>query len=103
LLAGSEQLEEAEQLLRECLAAQRETSGPFHAETLSTLTSLGEVMRRRGRLEEAEELLGPAYVAASDQLGATSALVRPLARLFAAVLRERGQADEALAIETATR
>ena len=77
------ELREADELMREVLAARRRAFGDAHAETLMVSAALGLNVARMGRLEEAEHVVRGALGAH----GAGNALAVRAARSVLASVR----------------
>jgi tetratricopeptide (TPR) repeat protein len=78
------QLQEAEELERATLAAQRRVLGDDHDDTILTMSNLAVILQRRGRAAEAELLATEAVERCSRTLG-------PSHSLCCHVLRKHGQ------------
>ena len=69
LLQAKGDLDGAEGLLREALAARRETLGDRHPDTLTSINNLGSLLHAKGDLDDAEGLYREALAAFRETLG----------------------------------
>ncbi|RYP43490.1 hypothetical protein DL768_009907 [Monosporascus sp. mg162] len=68
-LEDQEKLSEAKEVLWALLERRKETLGPYHPDTLTTMSNLGRVLRREKNLAAAEKLFWLALAISDDRWG----------------------------------
>ncbi len=95
MLASEGRYPEAEQLIRQTLETERRALGPDHSDTLVTLYSLGDLLKKEKRYSEAEKVYRDALDGRRRALGAGHPDTAATAYDLACVLALEGKRDEA--------
>ncbi|EOD31212.1 hypothetical protein EMIHUDRAFT_253610 [Emiliania huxleyi CCMP1516] len=95
LLYAKSDLDGAEALYREALAACRETLGDRHPETLTSIYNLGLLLEKQGRLGDAIPLFWEELEGCDARYGKRHKETRSSARNLVKVLKKAGRQREA--------
>lgn len=96
--ASKEDLERAEQLMREAATVFQETAGDDHPQYHKTRAELAHILYRRGQTEPAVTMMREALAGLRRRLGDDNIDTRFTAAVFAGLLAKTGRSDEAEAL-----
>jgi tetratricopeptide (TPR) repeat protein len=88
-------LDEAEKLLRQTLAIQRQVRGPTHKDTIATLGNLATLLMQRDRKDEAIAMHKEAHTASIATLGADHVMTAQTGVRLGVALQKSQNAAEA--------